>query len=411
MLSPFPIASFTMSDIVVSGDSTRASRRPIRARGWMLGGVVVLAGVTAVASLRTHRHLDSQLAAQRASTIAAMARLERVSAAQWDPEGYTRAEHTWRAASEGERTWRALPLFSARAQRALSLYGEAQGQASAVERASLDAERVALQTSADMVRRADEAVASTMRVAEAVHLARPKRAVYQKARLALYEAQHYHAHGDYVSAADRARHAIDLASGVRQHAAGLVARFEDPALIERWRSWHRDLVAWTKREGKLGIVVDKAHHRLHVYELGRHVEALPADMGFNWVADKKHAGDGATPEGRYRVAARKGRGASLFYKALLLDYPNPDDRREFEGAKRAGALPSGATIGGLIEIHGEGGRGKDWTKGCVAVANREMDLLFAQATVGTPVVIVGSLGGAAVIDDDPLSREGTVGDQ
>ena len=49
-----------------------------------------------------------------------------------------------------------------------------------------------------------------------------------------------------------------------------------------------------------------------------------------------------------------------------------------------------ARPGGLIEIHGEGGRGEDWTRGCVALSNRDMDDLFRRVAVGTPVTIVGA---------------------
>ena len=60
------------------------------------------------------------------------------------------------------------------------------------------------------------------------------------------------------------------------------------------------------------------------------------------------------------------------------------------GAKRDGRLPRGAGIGSLIEIHGDGGRGEDWTSGCVALENHDMDRLFARVSVGTPVTIIGS---------------------
>mgnify|MGYP003445634820 CR=1 FL=1 len=47
--------------------------------------------------------------------------------------------------------------------------------------------------------------------------------------------------------------------------------------------------------------------------------------------------DGAVPEGRYHVAAKKGRGATKYYKALLLNYPNDADRRAFAASKRDGS--------------------------------------------------------------------------
>jgi hypothetical protein len=59
----------------------------------------------------------------------------------------------------------------------------------------------------------------------------------------------------------------------------------------------------------------------------------------------------------------------------------------------------------LIEIHGGGGRSQDWTSGCVALANGDMDLVFEHAGVGTPVTIVGSdeYGAIAEFADRPRS--------
>ena len=56
-----------------------------------------------------------------------------------------------------------------------------------------------------------------------------------------------------------------------------------------------------------------------------------------------------------------------------------------------GSLPSSAKIGGLIEIHGNGGKGIDWTEGCIALTDTEMDIVFKTVKVGTPVTIVGSM--------------------
>jgi len=78
--------------------------------------------------------------------------------------------------------------------------------------------------------------------------------------------------------------------------------------------------------------------------------------------------------------------------ALLLDYPNAEDRRRFDEARRAGRVARNASLGGLIEIHGEGGRGRDWTKGCVALSNVEIQDLYSRVAVGTPVTIVGGDG-------------------
>jgi len=53
--------------------------------------------------------------------------------------------------------------------------------------------------------------------------------------------------------------------------------------------------------------------------------------------------------------------------------------------RRNGELPPSVAIGGLIEIHGEGGRGRDWTRGCVALANPDIEDLFKRVEIGTPV--------------------------
>ena len=140
------------------------------------------------------------------------------------------------------------------------------------------------------------------------------------------------------------------------------------------------------------MVVYKENHRLTLYNGGRAVKSYQVDLGYNAIRDKLHAGDAATPEGRYRITAKKGPGNSTYYKALLLNYPNDEDRAQFERARRAGQIPRWARVGGLIEIHGDGGRGKDWTKGCVALSNNDIDDLFSRVGVGTPVTIVGGDG-------------------
>jgi murein L,D-transpeptidase YafK len=204
------------------------------------------------------------------------------------------------------------------------------------------------------------------------------------------QARFYQRAGDYRSATVRALRAKELTAQVRDHAATVVARYADAETVARWRRWKEETIAWSRREGRAAIVVFKEAHLLTLYVRGQPVSTYTIDLGFNWTADKLHEGDGATPEGRYRVVARMGKMASIYYKALLLDYPNADDRAEFKRARRNGNVPATARIGGLIEIHGGGGRSQDWTSGCVAVANDDMDDLFDRAGVGTRVTIVGS---------------------
>jgi hypothetical protein len=233
-------------------------------------------------------------------------------------------------------------------------------------------------------------VSASEALAEKLRVGKERRGLLAAARLAVEQARVYGRAGDYRNAILKALQAKELNAQVRDHAASVVARYADPETIARWRRWKDETIAWSKREGRAAIVVSKESHLLMLYAGGQMIGTYPIDLGFNWTADKLHEGDGATPEGRYRVVARMGKLASIYYKALLLDYPNADDRAEFTRARRDGGVPAGARIGGLIEIHGGGGRSQDWTSGCVALANEDMDRVFERAGVGTPVTIVGS---------------------
>ena len=104
------------------------------------------------------------------------------------------------------------------------------------------------------------------------------------------------------------------------------------------------------------------------------------------LADKRFAGDNATPEGRYTIIRKIP--SSLYYKALLIDYPNAEDRVEFSQARRRGDLPASARIGGFIEIHGAGGRNYDWTNGCIAVSNSDMVDIWLMTARNTPIEIL-----------------------
>jgi hypothetical protein len=91
-----------------------------------------------------------------------------------------------------------------------------------------------------------------------------------------------------------------------------------------------------------------------------------------------------------KIIKKKGAGHSKYYKALLINYPNEEDIRLFRRARTLGLFLPRTRIGGLIEIHGDGGRDQNWTEGCVALTNSDMDDLFARVDVGTPVTIVGN---------------------
>lgn len=161
-------------------------------------------------------------------------------------------------------------------------------------------------------------------------------------------------------------------------------------LFPQWRKWRDKTIADSKRNSDYSIIIDKFSHKLTVYQRGVIKHEFEAELGRNWVGDKRVRGDHATPEGMYRITKKLDRGRTKYYKALLIDYPNAEDIERFKSEVSKGILPSSARIGGLIEIHGNGGKGTDWTEGCVALTDKEMDLLYKLTKVGTPVTIIGS---------------------
>jgi hypothetical protein len=157
--------------------------------------------------------------------------------------------------------------------------------------------------------------------------------------------------------------------------------------INVWRRWVQETLAESRTNGTYAVIVDKSAHKTYLVQAGNLVHTYDCELGYNSVHQKLFAGDGATPEGRYQVTAVKSRG-SKYYKALLLDYPNQLDKKRFGENKSKGIISSRARIGGLIEIHGEGGKNKDWTEGCIALTNGEMDHIMRYVTVDTKVTIV-----------------------
>lgn len=155
------------------------------------------------------------------------------------------------------------------------------------------------------------------------------------------------------------------------------------------------------------IRVSKKSRAVYLYRGTRLMKTVKADFGYNNFSDKERRGSTLerdhwrTPEGTFYVVAKNP--ASQFYKALVLNYPTARDaerglrrgliseaeHRAILSAQEEYAVPPMNTaLGGWIEIHGDGtGRGQDWTRGCVAVHNDDMNLLWRWAQVGTPVVV------------------------
>jgi hypothetical protein len=196
--------------------------------------------------------------------------------------------------------------------------------------------------------------------------------------------------GQFGPAADKLEKAREMTAVIHESFRAVHSRFQDPKLLALWRSWSDNAIRESRLTGRTVVVVDKLRRRLTLYRGGERVVSFGAELGANGLQRKAHSGDRATPEGAYRVVDRKEGPRTNFYKALLIDYPNEEDRERFATGKRVGTIPRRAGIGGLIEIHGEGGEGRDWTDGCVALTNQDMDWVYDRAPVGTLVVIVGT---------------------
>jgi len=128
------------------------------------------------------------------------------------------------------------------------------------------------------------------------------------------------------------------------------------------------------------IVVQKAQRRLFLMNENSVLKTYDFELGFAPVGHKQIEGDGKTPEGAY-VIDRKNPN-SRFYLSIGISYPNSADRA------RAAAM--GRSPGGDIFIHGTPRRWRgqdDWTWGCLAVKDREMEDIYAMVNVGTPIFL------------------------
>jgi tetratricopeptide (TPR) repeat protein len=144
------------------------------------------------------------------------------------------------------------------------------------------------------------------------------------------------------------------------------------------------------KKGQTVFLIDKIEASLIVLKSGKEFKIFPVEFGDNWMGNKSMVGDKATPEGVYKVLAKKNSSKTKYYKALLLNYPNSDDKKRFNELVRTCKISKNTGIGGSIEIHGEGGTGIHWTNGCIALENKDMDLVYNLSSVNTPVIIVGS---------------------
>jgi murein L,D-transpeptidase YafK len=134
------------------------------------------------------------------------------------------------------------------------------------------------------------------------------------------------------------------------------------------------------------IVVEKSAHRLSLYHNGTVLRSYLVALGEHPVGDKVSRGDRRTPEGKFTIEARNLE--SRYHRALRISYP--------DATHRARAQALGVSPGGDIMIHGlpprqawvgAAHREFDWTEGCIAVTNEEIEEIWSAVPVGTPIHI------------------------
>jgi murein L,D-transpeptidase YafK len=134
------------------------------------------------------------------------------------------------------------------------------------------------------------------------------------------------------------------------------------------------------------VLVKKSEAKLYLFSHGQQIAAFHIALGSNPIGHKQRQGDGRTPEGRYTLDARNEH--SKYYKSLHVSYPNAADHAR---AQRSGISP-----GGDIMIHGQPNgwekyesatQTKNWTLGCIALTNEDMDIVWTSVPAGTPIEI------------------------
>lgn len=129
------------------------------------------------------------------------------------------------------------------------------------------------------------------------------------------------------------------------------------------------------------IQVSKADRKLYLFNNDRVLQSYDIGLGFAPVGAKQFEGDGKTPEGAYTISYKNP--DSQFHLSLKISYPNEADT--------AFAEAQGKSPGGDIVIHGGPKRPtnkRDWTWGCIAVTDREIEVIYSMVKEGTPIYIM-----------------------
>jgi murein L,D-transpeptidase YafK len=139
------------------------------------------------------------------------------------------------------------------------------------------------------------------------------------------------------------------------------------------------------------IRIDKSDHTLKLMAGKDVVKTYKVAIGGGGMGHKQYEGDRVTPTGTYKMTSRfKG----LYRQFLNVSYPNEEDKKRFVALKAKGGVPAGRSVGFGIGIHGVGQKAwngvhklSDWTAGCIALDDAEIDELSGLVKDGTTIVI------------------------
>ena len=139
------------------------------------------------------------------------------------------------------------------------------------------------------------------------------------------------------------------------------------------------------------IRIDKSDHTLKLMAGKDVVKTYKVAIGSGGMGAKKYEGDMTTPTGTYKVA---GRFKGLYHQFLNVSYPNDEDKKRYAALKAKGGVPAGRSVGFGIGIHGTGQKAwngvhklTDWTAGCIALDDAEIDEVSGLVKDGTTIVI------------------------
>jgi len=169
-------------------------------------------------------------------------------------------------------------------------------------------------------------------------------------------------------------------------------------------SWMLAILCWhalplAAELTKPRIEVFKAKRELRLYDGAHLVKTYRVALGTNPVPPKQQQGDRATPEGTYFICQKNPQ--SQYHLSLAISYPGPLDakrgltlglisKQQYKAIVDAAATrktpPWNTKLGGEVFVHGNGST-PDWTFGCVALENPDIEELYRQVPVKTPIVI------------------------